>query len=182
MKVRIGKYPTWYSTQKLDTAWLKLRGKEDHCEEDRLDKIVFGAIDGIQTVLNVTINKFNEWRGKKRIKVRVDYWDTWSMDYTLALIAVPMLEQLRETKHGAPVTEDSDVPAELRTPEGYDYNDHGDVDENWFERWDWILGEMIFAMEKIRDSDSTWFHDNEIEKRVQNGCRLFGKYFRNLWD
>ena len=42
-------------------------------------------------------------------------YDTWSMDHTLALIIVPMLKQLKETKHGAPNVDASDVPMYLKS-------------------------------------------------------------------
>ncbi len=37
------------------------------------------------------------------------------MDYTLSHIVVPMLKQLKETKHGAPFVDDEDVPEELKS-------------------------------------------------------------------
>ena len=42
--------------------------------------------------------------------VRLDPWDTWSFDHTLADIILPGLKQLRATKHGAPFVDDEDVP------------------------------------------------------------------------
>jgi hypothetical protein len=47
--------------------------------------------------------------------VKIDTYDTWSMDHTLADIILPMLKQLRETKHGAPQDDDADVPEYLRS-------------------------------------------------------------------
>ena len=34
--------------------------------------------------------------------VKIDRYDTWSMDHTLADIILPMLKQLNTEKHGAP--------------------------------------------------------------------------------
>ena len=60
-----------------------------------------------------------QWIGEKiypRIEyVKIDRWDTWSMDHTLGQIALPMLRQLKATKHGAPLVDDEDVPEELRS-------------------------------------------------------------------
>jgi hypothetical protein len=42
--------------------------------------------------------------------VKIDRWDTWSMDHTLAHIVLPMLRQLQATKHGSPLVDDEDVP------------------------------------------------------------------------
>jgi len=67
---------------------------------------------------------------------------------------------------------------------------NGDLDANHFARWEWILGEMIFAMDSI--VDDSWeeqFRDPfdrqghlAYSERILNGCRLFGKYFQALWD
>jgi hypothetical protein len=155
--------------------------------------------------------------------VRIDRWDTWSMDHTLGQIALPMLKQLKETKHGAPFVDDKDVPKGLglRSTEAAPKENEWDTDDNHFKRWDWVLDEMIFAFEhKLDDSwqnayrtgeidlkskacawdengkatmyqmvdgpDNTYKCDYEgikkVEKRIQNGFCLFGKYYQNLWD
>jgi hypothetical protein len=115
------------------------------------------------------------------------------MDHTLAPIILPMLVQLRATKHGAPMVDMKDVPKELRaTKKQLDaYGKNGDVDPKHFDRWDWIMDEMIWAFEqKCRDD---WMEDYYYNKwdqegvkahqdRMSNGFRLFGKYYENLWD
>jgi len=98
--------------------------------------------------------------------VRIDPWDTWSMDHTLADIILPMLKQLRETKHGAPHTDDEDVPEYLQShmaqPKEYEW----DTDSLHYQRWDWILDEMIFAFEmKCRDDWASEFHSGEHDIR-----------------
>jgi len=162
-------------------------------EEQSYEDHVLEAIDdGIQSVYDV----FN-WiwfdRRTQKVKVRIDRWDTWSMDHTLAPIILPMLVQLKETKHGAPMVDMKDVPKELRaTKKQLDaYGKNGDVDPKHFDRWDWILDEMIWAFEqKCRDD---WMKDYDYNKwdtdganahqaRMSNGFRLFGTYFENLWD
>ena len=62
------------------------------------------------------LSKFLTWihsKQQRTIKVHIDRWDTWSMDHTLAPIILPMLVQLKATKHGAPQVDDKDVPKEL---------------------------------------------------------------------
>jgi hypothetical protein len=98
--------------------------------------------------------------------VKIDRWDTWSMDSTLAPIILPMLKQLQATKHGAPNVTDEDVPEYLRShmaqPKEYEW----DTDSLWHTRWDWVLNEMIFAFEmKARDDWSSEFHSGEIDVR-----------------
>ena len=115
------------------------------------------------------------------------------MDCTLAPIILPMLVQLKDTKHGAPAVEWDDVPEELRPPKDQisKLYTHGETDDNFFKRWNWILDEMIWAFEqKCRDD---WMEDYDYNKwdsegakahqeRMSNGFRLFGKYYENLWD
>jgi len=160
--------------------------------------------DRIQDFYNV----FN-WlwfdRRQQKIKVHIDPWDTWSMDHTLAHIVLPMLIQLKETKHGGPFVDLKDVPKELHGKKlTKKQKDNGEVDDKHFERWDWVLEEMIWAFEqktldsweeqyyKYEDDPTAQFgvkcvwSDDEGRKahqeRMSNGFRLFGKYYENLWD
>jgi len=129
---------------------------------------------------------------EQKVKVHIDKWDTWSMDHTLAHIVLPMLKQLKETKHGAPAVEFKDVPEELMPPDAEAvkklYMENGETDENFFKRWDWVLDEMIYAFDCKANKDEVYmrFDDREqIQKeqeRISNGFRLFGKYYENLWD
>jgi hypothetical protein len=79
--------------------------------------------------------------------VKIDRWDTWSMDHTLGQIALPMLKQLQASKHGAPWVDDLDVPEELKSTSAPPKENEWDTDENHFKRWDWVMNEMIFAFE-----------------------------------
>ena len=157
--------------------------------------------------------------------IKIDNYDTWSMDSTLTPIILPMLKQLKETKHGAPYTEDKDVPERLRSTTKAavkSKKNSWDSDGNHFARWDWILNEMIWSFEQLADddweaqfhtgkSDIKWVPSKELDAkgkprnyemkkgpkdtrkwdkkgymkysaRIDNGTRLFGKYFRALWD
>lgn len=120
------------------------------------------------------------------INITIHSWDTWSMDYTLSYIIVPMLIQLKETKHGAPNVDMNDVPENLRANdvESRAYLNSGKTDENYFKRWDWVLDEMIWAFTYKRDNfDSLLDEDREAaQERMSNGFRLFGKYYESLWD
>jgi hypothetical protein len=138
--------------------------------------------------------------------VKIDRYDTWSMDHTLAHIIHPMLLQLQKDKHGAPYTDDKDVPKELRSTSAKPKKERYDTDEFHFARWDYILSEMIWAFEQeLKDDDENQFFDHTgglglpfeealgkikvdkvglaaHQKRKANGFRLFGRYYQNLWD
>ena len=98
--------------------------------------------------------------------VRIDPWDTWSMDSTLAEIVLPMLKQLKATKHGSPNVADDDVPEHLRSTMAPSKENEWDIDSNHHARWDWVLAEMIFAFEmKSRNDWESEFHSGEIDMR-----------------
>jgi hypothetical protein len=112
-------------------------------------------------------------------------YDTWSMDHTLAIIIVPMLKQLKETKHGAPNVDCIDVPMKLQPTqlEVVRYREEGETDKNFFKRWDYVIDEMIWAFEQIVDDNNVDREGlDDHDKRIENGLKLFGKYYRSLWD
>ena len=218
MKVRIGSYPnrlvcrihTRYMEKKYGLInWPEYGtkglgpGTHQPAKEQFLEKLE----DAIQSVYNV-VNWIWFDRRTQTVSVKIDRWDTWSMDHTLAPIILPMLVQLRASKHGAPMVDMKDVPKELRaTKKQLDaYGKNGDVDPKHFDRWDYIMDEMIWAFEQknrdhweedyygpyIESEDKRelfgrfeWTDDEGRQKhqeRMSNGFRLFGKYYENLWD
>lgn len=173
MKVYIGPYPK----SPMDLDWLF----------DPLRKILpEKTVDFVELKAYNIINRFRPPR-KVKTKIRIDKYDTWSMDYTLGLIIIPMLKQLKETKHGAPYVDDKDVPKELRSTSAPKKENAWDLDDNFFKRWEWVMDEMIFAFEHTVNDDWQYKTDDDkeykkIDKRVKNGLRLFGVYYRGLWD
>ena len=102
--------------------------------------------------------------------VKIDRYDTWSMDYTLSYIILPMLKQLKEETHGSPWIDDEDVPAELRSPKRKTKSKrHSNPDIQMLDmneddlihkRWAWVLDEMIWAFEqKVADDPELKFFD-----------------------
>lgn len=111
---------------------------------------------------------FPEGDEEQNIEVRIDPWDTWGMDHTLAHIIHPMLIQLRDTKQGAPNVEAKDVPAHLRASEDdvLRYKEVGDTDDLFFKRWDWVMDEMIWGFgELLKDWEDAEgrFHTGEVD-------------------
>jgi hypothetical protein len=168
-----------------------------------------------------SFRKFLDFVHPKINYVKIDRWDTWSMDSTLADIILPMLKQLKKDKHGAPYVDDVDVPDELKSTSAPPKETEWDTDANHFKRWDWVMDEMIFAFEC--KNDDSWqdafrsgvidfkmvpvdFDENskptiyraidgpnntykcdyegmeKVQKRIDNGFRLFGRYYQGLWD
>jgi len=135
----------------------------------------------------VRIGRFpDEDSDKERdIDIVIHPYDTWNMDHTLALLIVPMLKQLKETKHGAPNVDCIDVPMKLQPTqlEVVRYREEGKTDKNFFKRWDYVIDEMIWAFEQIINDNNVDLEGLDYHnKRIENGTRLFGKYYRSLWD
>jgi len=179
MYIKIGPYKDFYGIYDFTDMFHKIGVSEDRC-------------DRIGNWLTKTwIHDVCEWVDNKKtrnIKVRIDKYDTWSMDVTLSYIILPMLKQLKETKHSAADVDDKDVPKKLRSISSpkkkkneIDHDPAGLIakNDNWFARWDWVLDEMIWAFSLHLEEDS-W--PLKHDKRMQNGFRLFGKYYQNLWD
>ena len=113
-------------------------------------------------------------KNEPKVSVHIDDFDTWSMDHTLSYIIEPMLKQLKLTKHGAPYVYPEDVPTELRPTkkELTAYTKNGDTDSKFFERWDWVMDEMIFAFESKHNDWEEQFHSGEVDrvfKDLENG-------------
>ena len=113
--------------------------------------------------MKVSLGKFpKKINDERKISVKIDYWDTWSMDHSLAYIIHPMLIQLQKTKHGAPWTDDEDVPENLRSTSAPPKEKEYDTDAFHFDRWEWILNEMIWAFAQILDNDAeSQFHSGK---------------------
>jgi hypothetical protein len=188
MKINIGKYVNWIGPYQI--AEKLLFWKDKYSETD-------DTVHNFGTWLAEDKNGKDSWltnvcswihkKKQRKVEIRIDNYDTWSMDHTLAHIIVPMLKQLQATKHGAPFVDDEDVPAKLRSTAAPKKKNKYDTDANHFKRWDWAMDEMIWAFEqKISDSDF-WFtmktsDAKKWEARKKNGYRLFGKYYDALWD
>jgi hypothetical protein len=157
--------------------------------------------------MKVSIGRYPKGDTLRRVKIVIDPYDTWSMDHTLALIIVPMLKQLKATTHGAPLVDDEYVPEHLRSTAAPPTENEWDVDDNHFKRWDYVLDEMIWAMEQIvaHDNEGLFFDHSEVDEeadlmkqiaqikcdheglqkhheRIANGTKLFGIFFQSLWD
>jgi len=130
--------------------------------------------------MKVHIGPYPKGERARKISIRIDKYDTWSMDSTLALIIHPMLIQLKQTKHGSPWIDDEDVPEELRSTSAPPKENEWDADDNHHARWDWVLDEMIWAFETHLDDESQF--KVELFGRKRNGFCLFGKYYQALWD
>lgn len=215
MKVNIGPYVNWWGPYQIADLLQKVGVSEDRCHS-------IGA-----WLADTKLTDICEWiysKRNRRVKVKIDRWDTWNADETLAYIILPMLKQLKETKHGSPNVDDNDVPYELSSFAAPAKTNEWDTDNNIHKRWDWVMSEMIWAFEQRLIDWEGQFHSGKIDtvmapvdkdgndvpedeaeffemrrgpndthkfdkdgytkhvERMENGFRLFGKYYQSLWD
>jgi hypothetical protein len=213
MFVKLGKFGNYWGIYQIADLLQKVGVSEDTCHK-------------IGEVLAETkLNDLCQWienKRKRKVKVRIDNYDVWNLDSTLSYIVLPALIKLKEQQHGAPFTEDNDVPEELRSYNAPSKENEYDTDEFHFKRWAWIMDELIWTFSQLHP-DNDWesqYHSGEIDMkfnpikfddkgepllfemvdgpknthvfdkegymkhnaRINNGCRLFGVYFRGLWD
>lgn len=196
MKVKIGNYKNFFGPYQLATAicfWAKKKPNEFGIKEtpDWVDDfgefLAYGSIDRSDSDYRpfALDERSGTWLYKlllyidskrnRKIKVQIDPWDSFSADHTLALIVVPLLKQLKQDKHGAPQVDLEDVPERLRpsAEEKEKLKSSGDVDEKFFERWDFVMDMMIWAFEQSLDNDtSELFSSGEFDmycKKLPNG-------------
>jgi len=193
MLVDIGPYKNWIGPYQIAELLKYVGVSEDKCESIG-DKLKDTWVDSLCS-----------WIFSKRertVLVRIDDYDTWSMDHTLSYIILPMLKQLKKDTHGAPVVENIDVPEGIRNRGKEEEEDN---DELWSARWNYVLDRMIWSFEQIMEDDwqeqyytgepdisgitgakSTFKVDHEgmeaHQKKIDTGLRLFGKYYQGLWD
>ena len=112
------------------------------------------------------LTSFCQWiesKKKRKIKVRIDHYDTWSLDSSLAYIILPALKQLRDTSQSYGYVDSEDAPAELSKENASEKEDH--YDSNAHARWMWVINEMIFAFEcKLNDDWDEQFWSGEWGK------------------
>lgn len=160
--------------------------------------------------MKVEIGPYPEGDEERGVSIQIDDYDVWSAYETIALVVAPLLRKLKQKKQGSPLVDLEDVPESLRGSGGEDGGIHKrwewvldeiiwsfenigedpDVDVEWAEGPE-------HGKEHMRGNTKTYTWDMipepkaweeyqkqtaELEKRVDNGLRLFAKYMRSMWD
>ena len=173
----------WIIAQSIASAkdfiypWIKKDGKINFT----MDLTYYlEKIPGLKSFCKYLSDKCH-WENRKI--VRIDDHDVWNLDVTLAHIIAPSLRKYKKISYGYFIVDDEDYP-EWNTPVPDDSDSEEHQDRVGLARWGYVVDEMIFAFEAIRDhSPMVYEADPEIDSlRVKNGLRLFGKYYSHLWN
>ena len=129
-----------------------------------------------------------EW--ERKVKVKINGFDTWNLDMTLAMVIHPALVKFRENLNSYP----SDFAETSDFPEGeYPSTCRG----GGIRAWEIILDHIIWAFNEIIQDDYTnkFYNERtgpddndwtlktlEHEKKIQAGLDYFGHYYRSLWN
>lgn len=142
--------------------------------------------------MKIFIGPFPEGNEPRQESIEIHKYDSWNAFETIAKVTYPILVQLKATKQGYALVSAEDAPGIDLTP--------SEVESGFSEaRWDYVLDEIIFTMKEIAEGEPSapkppdydtlridydkWLGLTKIyDARIQKGCELFGKYFRNLWD
>ncbi len=208
MKVFIGKYKNYLGPYQIaDMLCFWVKEDEDGMKPEWVHE--FGRrLSEDKNGDDSWLTKVCQWihnNRQRKIKIKLHPYDTWNMDATLALIIVPMLEQLKENSQSFGNIHPDDCPPELRG------NFDPEIHDTWYsqERWNWFMDELIWTFTQLdprTDGEAQFFGHSEVDEkevdinkqiakikydregldaynaRIDNGLRLFGKYFRSMWD
>ena len=166
MKVYLGPYNHWFApyrwVKKLIRRWYGFKSNTGFslAQYEKVNECARKNFSWLRA-LEDWVDSFYT----RKVQIRIDEYDTWSMDDTLTPIILPMLKQLQATKHGSPAVDDDDVPDELKSTSAEPLTEEqvntGYTDNNWHKRWEWVLSEMIWAFEQKADEDAeSQFHSD----------------------
>lgn len=162
MKVKIGPYINWIGPYQIANAvflWPDKYTEPETWRQRSAEQLgkwlsgtwVAGACQWIQD------------HRKRQVSVHIDRYDAWGAANTLSLIALPLLMELKLRKRGAPCVEDCDVPERLRSTSAPAKENAWDTDANHFDRWEYVLDEMIWAHQQEVNDDPAeadcWQHN-----------------------
>jgi hypothetical protein len=187
MKVKIGPYLNWWGPYQIAEMILFWMDKDEDERVRKFGKWLSEDRHGNDSYLTKVCTWVHSKRHRK-VKIRIDEYDTWGMDHTLGLIILPMLKQLKETKHGSPYIDDEDLPPELRlTKREKAVHENGywnkklkateaeieAASKKFHSQWDWVMDQMIWSFEQDQDEDEGRqfyydpFDDDEIIPREE---------------
>lgn len=183
MKVYIGPYKKYYGVHAIVEAIFFWQERYPSRElESRWDYVLSYKLSDYlsETWVNTFLQKINDLRPKRKIKIKIHKYDSWNLDGTLTPIILPLLKQLRATKHGSGFIEMEDVPEYMRTTSTQEYEAQSvfefykmdsqqeeNTKYNVHHRYDWVLDEMIWAFEQLQPGvdweDQYWIVHPEMD-------------------
>jgi hypothetical protein len=176
MKIFLGPYRNFIGPYQIAEGILFWKNRDSDIVEKLGDWLATNK-DGTDSAL-CRLCRWVDTFKERKINIRIDDYDIWSMDHTLAMIIVPMLKELSKNKHGAPFVDNEDVPLEFQSISApalsEEQKNTGDTDENWFPRWEWVLNEMIWTFEQHSSNWEEQYYSGESDLLFNDGVMKKG--------
>lgn len=116
--------------------------------------------------MKVDISDYPSGDADRKINVRIDPFDTWSLDHTLSIVILPALIQLKDTKQGIPSEFVGEgIGGDLDNNHCFDFikEDADQVFDKQCEKWEETLNKMIWSFLQLSiadDYDEQYYHGN----------------------
>lgn len=189
MKVEIGPYREWIGPYQIVQKILFWKDKYEDDTVHDFGKWLAENKNGNPSLLN----KFCNWvdrKKKRKIKIKIDPYDTWDVDTTLSPIIHAVLVEFVKDVGSTAMVDKEDIPEELHGTYGeYSEDDGGFSTQYSHEAWLYVLNEMIYAFDPQWDDKygfgaEGYNHESYMKNstRQQKGFELFGKYFSRIWS
>ena len=146
-------------------------------EEKKISPRVYEILTSVNDFFIKVFNKVKEKLLTHRI-IRISRRDLYSLDHSLSHIILEGLVRFKKDNNfSIPFVDDEYVAEDMR------YETHNtdaiEADNQLLEqRWEYVLDQMIEAFTIL--SEDTWNYQTD-EEIVNQGLKMFGKYYRNLW-
>jgi len=116
--------------------------------------------------MKVNIRNFNKGPSERKIDVKVERWDTYSMDHTAALVILPLLLQLKNHKQGVPNDFVDRVGGDIDNNYCFDFikDDENEVFDQGCKKWEETLDKMIWSFQQLVDDNySDKYHHGHMK-------------------
>ena len=141
------------------------------------------------SILSKFLDKYNSYQ-KRKVYIKIDDYDVHDLDYTLSLIIEPALKKLLNDEWLSFKVDNEDLPKELQISDdeykliSFTYSENDPRLPEIYNRLEqqpkYVINKMIYAFNILSSTEKD--EDDEYYKtEINEGLRLFGKYFRNLW-
>lgn len=202
MRVNIGNIPNWIGPYQIADWFQKVGLSDKKCQQ-------FGTWLDTKTPVGNISSWFHK-RAKRKVEVKLDTWDIQSADRTLAIVILPVLQKLRAEHVGYCNVDCFDTQLELddtmynnwlwildemiwtfeqwQPTSNWESQYYGGAPEWTFEESDKqtvnpATGSLEHELKMIQNNGVATFDKQGYDKhlaRINNGFRLFGKYFTRI--
>lgn len=159
MRVHIGPYIDWigpYQISQKILFWIPEYDKDGHNNKTVFEFGTWLATnkDGKDSYLMKVCNWIHS-KNKRKVKIKIDKYDHWNAHNTASMVLLPLIKELQKHKQGSGFIDDEDVPDNLKSTSAPPKENEYDTDELFSDRYDWVLSEIIFALESDQP-DNDW--------------------------